>query len=226
MYDRETLSLFTSDTAKSKGICYLNREVQTVAYYTANDGTQLPIQVYGNPSQPDFEYDNWVGTRGQASFNYPPYPSPNSIEAWSKAPSRPDGIPIWVMHGPPLGRLDASSVRGLKGCAAQLHKIAEARPKLCVFGHFHFSHGVERVKWTENGGISKAEILVMGNERRRAEGGGPPKNELELDFSGDGSFEKLESGNETLFVNAAWMTDNKKSEERNLPVMVVNLRMG
>jgi hypothetical protein len=225
MYEQETFDLFTSNAAKSKGVRYLDRQVQTVAYYTAKDGTHNPIKIYGNPSQPDFEFDKWVGTRGQASFCYPPYPSPESIAAWSKAPTRSDGIPIWVMHGPPFKRLDASSVTGLKGCEAQSSKVAEARPKLCVFGHFHFSHGVERVWWQGDGEVAKAEILVTGNERRRAEGGGPPKSEGELDFTGGGAYGPLKWGDETLFVNAAWMTDNKKNPERNLPVIVVDLRM-
>jgi hypothetical protein len=224
MYSEEALNMFTSDEAKSKGVHYLNREVQTVAYYTTKDGTKLPIRVYGNPMQPEYSYSTWVGTRGQGSFNYPPQPSPEATQAWSNAPSRSDEIPIWVMHGPPLGRLDLSRATWLIGCAVQAEKVEAARPMLCVFGHLHYSHGVERVQWNEDGGVSKAEILVMSAERR-AERGGPPRIEHELDFTGDGAFDRLKKGSETVFVNAAWKTDSKDKDERNRPVIFVTLKM-
>jgi hypothetical protein len=66
--------------------------------------------------------------------------------------------------------------------------------------------------------------LVLSRERRRAEGqevdeAEPWSKKVEFDFKG------LPGGKETLFVNAAWMTSEKrKVEERNMPV-VVNLQL-
>jgi hypothetical protein len=195
-----------------------------VAFYTSKGGNREPIQVYGNPCQPDFQGGRWAGTPGQAAFDYPAHPSEESIEAWSTTPARSAGVPIWVTHVPPLGRLDVSSVEGLEGCAILLEKIAAARPMLSVVGHYHFSHGIERVRWGDDGSVSKAEILLMGEERRRVEGGGAVRTEEEYDFTGIGNMTKLERGQETVFVNAAWMMNDKSKEERN-PVLVVRLKM-
>lgn len=200
-------------------------EVRTVAYYTAEDGTHHPIKIYGKPGQPNFQYDAWFGTPGQAAFDYPPHPSQESLLAWSDTPSRSDDIPIWVMHGAPLNRLDVATVEGLTGCPAQLEKIAAARPMLCIFGHFHYSYGLERIEWGNEDHVLKAEKIILGEERKRAEGDQPLKIQGELDFSGAGVVEKLRKGGETLFLNASWMTSDKSKEERN-PVIAISLKVG
>jgi Icc-related predicted phosphoesterase len=223
-YSPETHDLFTSEAARAQGIHYLDREVRTVAFFTTREGNREPIQVYGNASSPDFQGGLWVGTPGQPAFDFPAHPSEESIQAWITAPTRSAGIPIWVTHVPPLERLDASSVKGLKGCAVLLEKVAAARPLLSVVGHYHFSHGIERVSWKDDGSVAEAEMLVMGEERRRAGGGGPARVNEEYDFTGNGSMRALERGKETVFLNAAWMTDDKSKEERN-PVLVVDLKM-
>lgn len=60
-------------------------------------------------------------------------------------PCRADEVPIWVMHGAPFGRLDVCRLEGVRGCPIQMERIREARPRICVFGHFHEGYGVERV---------------------------------------------------------------------------------
>jgi hypothetical protein len=116
------------------------------------------------------------------------------------------------MHGPPKDRLDSIPIPGLQGCVVQARKIAAARPLLCVFGHYHVSNGVERVTWG-NGtdGVAAARNITKEKGERSAE----------YDFSRGGVDGTLKAGEETIFVNAAWMTGRKREvEERNLPVVI------
>lgn len=111
-----------------------------MAYYGPD---KKELKVYGNPMQPEF-----------------------GATAWAGAPRRDDGVLIWVTHTPPLGRLDRTKVEGLSGCRALARNIEEARPRLCVFGHFHYGWGAERVVWAEG-----VEMLTLSGERKREEDG-------------------------------------------------------
>ncbi|KAK6496959.1 hypothetical protein TWF481_001939 [Arthrobotrys musiformis] len=209
----ETVALFTSDAAKEAGINYIDRSVQSFTNYTSSSSNDSELRVYGNPCQPEF-----IGK--PYAFIYRPYPSDTSTKAWETAPTKEDAAHIWVMHSPPLNRLDSINQKykylGLTGCAVQANKIAAAKPLLCVFGHYHFSRGVERVKWEENGdGIEKSEILSMSAERRLGEGRAGPASISEFDFS------DLDVGRETIFVNAAWKTmDKTPGAATNDPIVI------
>lgn len=212
------MELFTSDAARAAGIHYINQEVKTVAEYITNESKLAPVRVYGNPKQPDFLNMSYA-------FTYPPYPSPESVAAWSRAPARQEGVNLWIMHSPPVDRLDAINVPGgLIGCVAQYERIAAARPLLCVFGHYHFSWGVERVRWEEdNNRVAGANLLTLSEERKGEQnlGGPPTKSTFSFTGSKPGSLPPLEVGKETLFVNAAWMTMKKRTvEKRNLPIVI------
>jgi hypothetical protein len=80
---------------------------------------------------------------------------------------------------------------------------------MCVFGHYHVSYGVERVVWRDGAvgedddGVAESEILT--------------------DEKDDGfyDFTSLKPGKESVFVNAAWMTGDKRmTEKRNKPVVI------
>jgi hypothetical protein len=204
-YLEEGVELFTSIKAKECGIHYLDREVKTVAYTRTPQGGNLsPIRVYGNPCQPDF-------LKSSYAFTYLPSPSEGAEDAWTTAPSRGDGIDIWAMHSPPKGRLDIIPLPPLTGCAVQARKIAEARPLLCVFGHYHYSWGVERVRWRGDGDEVDEAEKWQSEERR------------EFDFSEGGVDRAIERGKETIFVNAGWMTMEKRKVERRNPPFVITL---
>lgn len=164
------------------------------------------ISVYANPTQPDFLNSNYA-------FTYLPYPNPEATNAWASAPqTRHQPVDIWLTHGAPRGRLDMIPIPGLMGCEAQRQKVAAARPLICVFGHYHVSYGVEKVTWRsdavgDNDGIMKATMVT--------------------DDAVDGvyDFTDLKPGQESIFVNAAWMTGQKRlTEKRNKPV-VLDLRV-
>jgi hypothetical protein len=207
--------LFTSPKTKESGIHYLDQEVQTIAYYAADNSEPKPIRVYGNPLQPEFSNNLYP-------FTYKPHPSPGSLAAWADAPKASDGIQIWAMHSPPRHRLDVTNVRGLTGCIAQAEKIASAKPMLCVFGHFHYSWGVERVRWQDQGnGVAHAKFLTLSKERKEEQNLTGLKTQSVFDFSGNGAYGKIDAGKETIFVNAAWMTQKKRQvQERNQPIMI------
>ncbi|KAK6539162.1 hypothetical protein TWF694_009406 [Orbilia ellipsospora] len=213
----EAVTLFTSETAKASGIHYIDRRVETVSDYKDTESTLPDIRVYGNPCQPEF-----IGK--PYAFIYNPSPSDSSTEAWNGAPTRNDKTHIWVMHSPPKGRLDSINKvyrdMGLIGCEVQAIKIAAARPLLCVFGHYHFSWGVERVRWQKDSDqIEESEILSMSSERRLEEERTEPESLSEF------SFEGLEFGRDTIFVNAAWKTMKKgEGMPKNKPI-VINLSL-
>ncbi|KAF3934438.1 hypothetical protein ABW19_dt0200120 [Dactylella cylindrospora] len=214
-YLPETVELFTSDAARAAGIHYINEKIQTFSNYTSQQDDSVPdLRVYGNPRQPEFLGKPYA-------FIYKPFPSETAVEAWKDAPAKEDKTNIWVMHSPPIGRLDALPTRfkGLTGCEVQVKKIAAARPLLCVFGHYHFSWGVERVRWeSDSDEIKESEILSMSPERKLAENRSGPETISEFTFS------MAKQGEETIFVNAAWRTMDKIGDARNTPI-VINLEL-
>jgi hypothetical protein len=215
-FNPEALALFTSPETRGKGIHYLDREMRTVAYYRV-PGSDEPkeLRIYGNPLQPEFSSNRWPFTYLADSLS-------EAEEAWALAPTGADAVPIWVTHSPPLDRLDMANVAGFTGCGVLAQKIAAAKPRLCVFGHFHYSWGVERVKWLKEGhGIAEAQILSLSEERKKGEGLKGPETKTKFDFSDGGVDGKLTAGEETVYVNAGWMTWNKrKTEVRNTPIVV------
>ena len=206
-FRKEAVDIFTSPEALSHGIHYLNRQVQTVAYYAvtrkSSKATLQPISIYGNPLQPDFLDSDYA-------FTYPPWPSSAAKQAWQDAPDLAAGSPIWVMHGPPKDRLDWIDLDRLEGCVAQARAIAASRPLLCVFGHYHVSNGVERVEWSADcGDIATSKVLAR------------PTCAPEYNFSGEGREPPLHPGRDTVFVNAAWMTGRKREvADRNDPAII------
>ena len=165
---------------------------------TASDESSIPV--YGNPRQPDFL------KKKDYAFTYRPSPSDDSVAAWADAPKYPS-VPIWVTHGPPLGRLDWIPIPPLKGCAVQARAVSRAKPALIVFGHYHISHGAEVVTWKKDS--DEAEQV-----ERLVEDGKPSL----LDFTSNHS--RFERGEKTVFVNAAWMTLNKSKPERYQPIVL------
>jgi hypothetical protein len=209
------VDLLTSSKLKESGIHYLDREARTVAYYAEGHSDPKPIRIYGNPLQPEF----WGNLY---PFCYTPHPDPMSVAAWASAPTATDGVQIWAMHGPPRHRLDLTTIPELTGCVSQAQKIASAKPLLCVFGHFHYSWGVEYVRWQEQGDeVAHAEFMTLSNERKEDERRNGPETRFAFDFSGNGDRRKLEAGRETVFVNAAWMTAKRRAVvERNHPITI------
>lgn len=253
-YDPRAREMLTSPAARAAGIRYLDcvphGSVYTVARYrvravrsdaggaTAHEadgatgdglgGSLRSLRIYANPRQPEFLGKPYA-------FIYPPAPSAGADAAWELAPGwrDHDGVQIWLCHSPPMGRLDRVPVPGLTGCAVMAAKVAEARPLLCVFGHYHYSWGVERVVWGGEGGTeavvgppmaANVTCLAMSKERQEAEKIEAPMKTA-FDFTGNGEEKRLEVGKETVFVNAGWMTMKKSQWEYRNPPFVVTLAL-
>ena len=203
-----TRYLFTSAHALSRGVHYLDSEVKAITLQACSrGGKELPaiaVPIYGNQHQPEF-----LGK--EYAFIYRPYPSPESEIPWRSAPTKADGVNIWVLHGGPKGHLDAIPLPRLEGCTVAARKIAQARPQLCVFGHFHVSYGVKRVKFQDDSEeVTTTEIITKNSSVPNI-----------YDFSRNGSGGGLKAGTETVFVNAAWMTGlGAKTTARNRAVVV------
>jgi hypothetical protein len=197
------MDLFNSAEAKAKGIHLLICEVVTVPVKLASEKNPISISFYGNPYQPNYR-------GGVPAFVYKPFPDPTAYSAWSGAPTAADKIDIWVMHGPPDGRLDVTAVAGLHGCEVQAEKISIARPRLCVFGHYHDSYNIERVTWKDDTNSVEPKSASVFT-----------KEEAVYDFSRGGADGEVKKLQETIFINAAWMTLQKtKVTKRNPPMLL------
>jgi hypothetical protein len=121
-----------------------------------------------------------------------------------------------VSHGGPKNRLDRiPTYPNLEGCRVQAESIAQARPMLCVFGHFHTSYGIERAEYGDDESSSLEPIKVENLTKKGFSG--------VYDFSHRSSEGELKKGAETVFVNAAWFTGHGKAKllpDRNRPVVV------
>ena len=219
-YKPEAVELFTNENAKAAGVQYFDRQTKVVARFPGEDGTLRDLNVYGNPCQPEF-----IGK--PYAFIYEPDPSKDAEDAWREAPGTLDDSQIWIMHSPPLNRLDDINDMykrmGLRGCGVQAGKLATARPLLAVFGHYHFSWGIEKVEWTQDGqqdGIKSAEILAMSPERREARGLSAPSDQSEWNFTEIEGNPRSQEVKSSLFVNAAWKTMDKVGSARNKPFKI------
>jgi Icc-related predicted phosphoesterase len=118
------------------GAIYLQDEIATV------DG----ITVWGSPWQPEF--NDWA-------FNLPRGPA--LAEIWNKMPVDLD---ILITHGPPAGIGDRPVSGRRVGCADLWTRVADARPRLHLFGHIHEDGGF----WRE-GPTSFANVTTHDGER-------------------------------------------------------------
>ncbi|KAJ3399532.1 hypothetical protein HDU80_007816 [Chytriomyces hyalinus] len=210
---QEYLDLMTSLDAKEKRIYYLDHEVKTVACYHTAEEQLKEKKVYANPLHPEFSPNRWP-------LSYPPYPVPEATDAWATAPGAIDDVQTLTARHLTLVQPEPC---WLTGCAILTEKLEQARPVLSVFGHFHYSWGVEHFDWDEQ----NPQRLVASAEFIKEEG--PQEIGLKMrnffDFSGFGEDEVLKRDKETVFVKAAWMTTQKgQVDDKNMPLSVLLTR--
>ncbi len=87
------------------------------------------LKIYGSPWQPRFFEWAFQMDRGA-----------RMAEKWKLIP---DGLDILITHGPPSGILDRTPNGDLAGCEELREKVAQARPKVHIFGHIHHGYGVK-----------------------------------------------------------------------------------
>jgi Icc-related predicted phosphoesterase len=101
-------------------------------YLEDSEVTIKGVRFYGSPWQP--AYNDWA-------FNLP-RGEPLAAK-WRRIPT---GIDVLVTHGPPegIGDLGDMGMPGRGGCADLRQRVAEAPPRLHLFGHIHQDGGIWR----------------------------------------------------------------------------------
>lgn len=98
-------------------------------------------------------------------------------------------VDILMTHGPPHGSFDESDT-GHLGCPHLLIALKRCKPKLHCFGHIHEGYGAKVVTWNKD---SESTLLYTKEEYK--------ENSYPASTSA-----RVQSGKETLLVNAAIMT--------------------
>lgn len=102
-----------------------------VSYLQDSLATVEGLRIWGSPWQP--AYNDWA-------FNLPR--GPELARRWALMPAELD---ILVTHGPPSGIGDRYSEHGRNGCEDLRRRVAEAKPRLHLFGHIHQDGGLWQV---------------------------------------------------------------------------------
>ena len=192
--------------ARANGIRYLEEGVHE---FTLNSGAKF--KVYASPYTP--ELPDWAFHYPCTEDRYNPSPPPaltrqlrkrKPLQAKNPIPSYP-AIDIILTHGPPEGILDRCHNEGSVGCEHLRRALERARPKLHCFGHIHESRGAEIWNWSK--ATAKGRKIKTGIAGK-----------LHQNANAYVDARTLESGIETLCVNAAIMDGNH--EPRNPPWIV------
>ncbi|KKY23595.1 putative ser thr protein phosphatase family protein [Phaeomoniella chlamydospora] len=228
---RQIRDLWTGETAKSKGIAYMEEGIKS---FTVSNGASFTVYV----SAWTPEFCNWAFAyeRDEDRFNH-------SISNQDQQPKNPipdfPEIDIIITHGPPYGFLDptypriypSSSTQSTfsipVGCKNLLKAVHRSKPLLHVFGHIHEGYGATVTKWNrldnelltkllqdpkaltprpiDHASVDKKTIFPSRNlPEKEGEAG-----EVWLQGTKD-----LVRGEETLFVNASMLDERYKPRGR------------
>ncbi|KAL9634413.1 MAG: hypothetical protein Q9164_004101 [Protoblastenia rupestris] len=167
------------------------------------------LTVYASP---------WTPSLGDWGFQYPQGQGHNFKIM--------KGVDLVVTHGPAKGIMDYTDARQRAGCSDLFQAVARARPRLHCFGHIHEGWGAKLVTWRDRLTETPSHFTDIDNERtiivekllgfRKSKFDTPETKEhksKKAEFyrqercyatshcTGDSN--PLESGVNTLFVNAA-----------------------
>ncbi|KAH0606950.1 uncharacterized protein H6S33_002938 [Morchella sextelata] len=142
--------LWTNSAARDANIIFLKETTRT---FTLSGGAQF--KVHTSPYQPEFH---------NLAFNYPhfedrynPKPtSPTETAVPGVAPI-PEGIDILITHGPPeeINDFAKLTTKDNVGCEWLLKALKRVKPRAHFFGHIHEGFGATRVRWEEDGEMTK-----------------------------------------------------------------------
>ncbi|KAF2765318.1 ser/Thr protein phosphatase family protein [Teratosphaeria nubilosa] len=197
-------ALFYGDDARENGIVFLDEGTHQ---FELQNGAILSI--YASPFTP-FKSD-W-------GFQYDP--------AEGHEFDIREDVDVVVTHGPPKGIMDYTDARRRAGCADLFSAIYRSRPQMHCFGHIHEGWGAKKVRWrlevpeddqTHFTAIDNDKSAVLENlaglqprkfdkPERREEKATKAKEYEDRRYCL--AAETVESGAETLFVNAAMQGTN------------------
>jgi predicted phosphodiesterase len=108
-----------------------SRELLGDVVYLQDSGAPVGgLRFWGSPWQPEF---------GGWAFNLPRGPA--LAEKWAAIP---DGLDVLITHGPPRGIGDLTRTDHRAGCEDLRARVAQARPRVHLFGHIHQDGGAFR----------------------------------------------------------------------------------
>ena len=211
----QALAFWTGPEAREEGVAFLHPGFHE---FVLRNGGRL--KVYATPYTPfptGVDVSEWAFGHASSDDLYNP-PGTGiwySVSKWREEmlieDERRGEVDVLVSHGPPRYRLDRTEPGENVGCKHLWRAVRRCRPRVHVFGHVHAGFGAERVVWKEERELPRDDDVDDGIarvERNRGERG-----EGVVRFVAVGKQE----GQETLFVNAALM-----GEERlvNMPWIV------
>ncbi|KAM3073353.1 hypothetical protein ACMFMF_006558 [Clarireedia jacksonii] len=201
-YHASAMEIMTGPMAKQAGITYLEEGTHT---FTLKSGSSF--NVYASPYT--------VGSGGWAfpyksnedRFNAPNQTAANKISV-SENPI-PLGVHIVMTHGPPYSILDQVDGQNL-GCPNLLRAISRVRPMMHCFGHIHEGHGANIVTWMPDGTAKDPSAAT------------PMETEQINEYLYANKW-PVQSGKQTLMVNAAIMRNTAKGMRPDYKPFIVSL---
>ncbi|TGO91205.1 hypothetical protein BPOR_0035g00060 [Botrytis porri] len=121
----------------------------------------------------------------------------------------PEGVDIFMTHGPPhtiLDQVDGS----YKGCRNLLRAVGRVRPLMHCFGHIHEGNGANLVTWKPDGSVKDPSLAT------------PMETEQVNEYPCTNEW-PIQSGKQTLMVNAAIMMNTAEGMRPNYKPFVVSL---
>ncbi|KIW86790.1 uncharacterized protein Z519_12576 [Cladophialophora bantiana CBS 173.52] len=76
-----------------------------------------------------------------------------------------EGVDVVVTHRPPQGIMDYTHGRERAGCADLFTAVAQVRPRVHCFGHFHEGWRVRLVTWRDTRGARPTHFTAIDNNR-------------------------------------------------------------
>lgn len=195
--------LWTNSAAIDAGVVFLKETTRT---FILRGGAKF--KVHTSPYQP--EYYEWAFNYPHHEDRYNPKPtSPTETAVPGVAPI-PEGIDILITHGPPelINDFARLTTKDNAGCEWLLKALKRVKPRAHLFGHIHEGFGATRVRWGDDGEMTKTilEPPSMSELKEIATLGGACAS-WKIDVSRDGSDPLRKKGEETLCVNASMLED-------------------
>lgn len=192
------------EDARAAGIIFLDEGSHQ---FTLENGARLTV--YASP---------WTPSLGDWGHQYPPSQG-HSFEI-------KEGTDVVITHGPPKGVLDYTDSKQRAGCSDLFGAVARARPRLHCFGHIHEGWGAKLVTWRDQLSETPSHFTDIDNEHSVVleKLSGFKRSKFDTIESKEqkskktehyrwercyatshctGDVNPLESGKQTLFVNAA-----------------------
>lgn len=134
--------------APTHAMRYYGRDrLPNATHYLLNDGCEVEgLRFWGSPYTPIFHSTYW-------KFHYD---RAEGQRLWSLIP---ENLDVLITHGPADRILDKTLEGEYAGCYDLTKRIAEAKPRVHVFGHIHEAYGFRKWKDTRHYNVAAVDRL-------------------------------------------------------------------